>query len=235
MKNISLYCLFTLILSVFTATTVMADVVNVDKFKGLQRNPKADQIEDGSHSTFDNMYNLDGNLTVVTGTCDNCELLLHMDDLTNPNTFVDSSPTPHTVTRFGNAVQNATALKFGTGGGEFDGTGDYLSIPDSDNWNFGTGDFTIDFWYVRLSGTNQSVVSQFQDSNNNWTIYTNGTTQIVFQVRSGGSTIIDARWVDPGFAATQVHYQLVRQGSRFYMFRQGVEMSLYGATSRSRY
>jgi len=26
------------------------------------------------------------------------------------------------------------------------GSSDYVSIPDSDDWDFGTGDFTIDFW-----------------------------------------------------------------------------------------
>ena len=28
----------------------------------------------------------------------------------------------------------------------FDGTGDYLSVLDSADWDFGTSDFTIDFW-----------------------------------------------------------------------------------------
>ena len=27
----------------------------------------------------------------------------------------------------------------------FDGTNDYVSVPDSDNWNFGSGDLSIDF------------------------------------------------------------------------------------------
>ena len=28
----------------------------------------------------------------------------------------------------------------------FDGVNDYVSLPDSPSWNFGTGNFTIDFW-----------------------------------------------------------------------------------------
>jgi len=31
----------------------------------------------------------------------------------------------------------------------FDGTGDYLSIPVSNDFNFGSGDFTIDLWVRR--------------------------------------------------------------------------------------
>jgi hypothetical protein len=29
---------------------------------------------------------------------------------------------------------------------EFDGTGDYLKIPSNENFNLGSGDFTIEFW-----------------------------------------------------------------------------------------
>ena len=30
--------------------------------------------------------------------------------------------------------------------GVFNGSNTYLSLADSDDWNFGSGDFTIDFW-----------------------------------------------------------------------------------------
>ena len=32
----------------------------------------------------------------------------------------------------------------------FDGINDYVSVPDSDDWAFGTGDFTLEFW-VKLN------------------------------------------------------------------------------------
>ncbi len=41
---------------------------------------------------------------------------------------------------------------FGKSAMYFDGTGDYLSIPDSDDFDFGNGDFTIDTWFKRESG-----------------------------------------------------------------------------------
>ncbi|MFC1596308.1 LamG domain-containing protein, partial [Candidatus Margulisiibacteriota bacterium] len=73
----------------------------------------------------------------------NTKLLLHLDG--------DESSQQHTVNVYGNpqyaslhpATNNAS---FG-GSMYFDGTGDYLTIPDSDDWHFGTGDFTIDFWF----------------------------------------------------------------------------------------
>jgi len=79
-------------------------------------------------------------------------LLLHMDG--------DQSESQHTVTFNGNPQLYATG-KF-NGSMYFDGTGDYLSLSDDSDWDFGTGDFTIDFWinpgvlpanYFELSGT----------------------------------------------------------------------------------
>jgi hypothetical protein len=46
--------------------------------------------------------------------------------------------------------------KFGTASGEFHGSGDYLSLADSDDWNFGSGAFTIDFWVKFNKGNSAS-------------------------------------------------------------------------------
>ena len=47
------------------------------------------------------------------------------------------------------AVEIDTVTKiFGVASGYFNGKTNYLSIPDSSDWNFGTGDFTIDFWVM---------------------------------------------------------------------------------------
>ena len=72
-------------------------------------------------------------------------LLLHCDGTDGATTFTDSSDTSHTVTANGNAQIDTDQSKFGGASGLFDGTGDYLSIPDSADWDFGTGDWTIDF------------------------------------------------------------------------------------------
>lgn len=75
-------------------------------------------------------------------------LLLHMDGSDDGTTFTDDSEGAseiHTVTPT-NAVTKTGTKKFGTASAHFDGSGDYLTIPDSDDWNIGGGDFTIDFW-----------------------------------------------------------------------------------------
>jgi len=80
------------------------------------------------------------------GIDENTVLMLHMDDAG----LTDSSDSSHSVALNGDAVLNTGTYKFGSGSAYFDGEGDYLSLADSDDWNFGTGDFTIDF-YIRPS------------------------------------------------------------------------------------
>lgn len=87
----------------------------------------------------------------------NTQLLLHADgDATGS----------HDVTINGNPQITDTA-KFSQAG-FFDGTGDYLTVPDSDDWNFGSGDFTIDFWVNFSDLSRQTLISQRDNDNNEW-------------------------------------------------------------------
>jgi len=78
------------------------------------------------------------------------KLMLHMDGADDGTTFTDDSAETHSITRV-NALTKTGTKKFGTASGYFDGNNDYLSLPDSTDWDFGTDDFTIDFWFYRSS------------------------------------------------------------------------------------
>lgn len=92
----------------------------------------------------------------------NTKLLLHMDGAEGSTSFADASSSVHVVTANGDAEKtgvidtkiNGLANEF-EDAMYFDGSGDYLSVPDSDDWDFGDGDFTIDFW-VNTSDWNGS-------------------------------------------------------------------------------
>jgi len=62
--------------------------------------------------------------------------------------------TAKTLTAQGNAQIDTAQSKFGGASGLFDGAGDYLSIPDSNDFDMGTGIFTIDFWCRPFVQTN---------------------------------------------------------------------------------
>jgi len=81
----------------------------------------------------------------------------------------------------GTEDENPSLVKFGTGSALCDGTGDYLSLVDSDDWNFGSGDFTIDLW-TRFDSVaaNRAFCQQYVDGQNYWHIFWHaGATRFV--------------------------------------------------------
>src|SRR3990167_7740340 len=76
---------------------------------------------------------------------DDTSLMLHMDGADASTTFTDE--TGKTVTANGNAQIDTAQSKFGGAAALFDGAGDYLTVSGSADWDLGTGDFTIDFWF----------------------------------------------------------------------------------------
>jgi len=96
------------------------------------------------------------------------KLLLHCNGIEGSTTFIDDSPSAHVVTSHNGADINTSIKKFGTGGGDFTSANSYLSIPDHVDWDFGTGDFTIEGWYkpqntifrvmIDIGGATQGII-----------------------------------------------------------------------------
>jgi hypothetical protein len=81
----------------------------------------------------------------------NVSLLLHGDGANGSTTIIDSSPSPKTVSVVGDAQISTAQSKFGGASLAFDGNGDYLSITDSNAFEFGSGDYTIELWFYMLA------------------------------------------------------------------------------------
>jgi hypothetical protein len=77
---------------------------------------------------------------------------------------IKGSGTNKTVTANGNAGVAVTASYYGSAL-SFDGSGDYLSIPSSSDFAFGTDDFTIDFW-MNLNATTDCHIWEGRDGTN---------------------------------------------------------------------
>ena len=58
----------------------------------------------------------------------------------------DSSSNNIATTIFGNTVISTTQSKYGSGSVYFDGSDDYLTLPNTSLLSFGTGDFTCEGW-----------------------------------------------------------------------------------------
>ncbi|WP_081667957.1 LamG domain-containing protein [Metapseudomonas resinovorans] len=153
-------------------------------------------------------------------------LLAHMDGSNGSTTFLDSSTTVKTITTNGNAQLSTTDQKFGTACGLFDGTGDYLTVADHADLDFGSGDFTIE-GFVRRQATPSVVYGIFtkRDSTANFAPFNlemKSTGGLAAQVSTTGSS-----WVTidstVGLSLNAYHHlALVRDGTTLRLFIDGI-------------
>ncbi len=170
-------------------------------------------------------------LIFAAGNDSNTVSLLHMNGTDGSTTFTDNAAGgTHTWTAQGNAQIDTAQSKFGGASGLFDGTGDYVDTPDSDNWNFGSGDFTIDGW-VRLNSLAavNSIVSQYVSGGNDWVLYTQGDGSVRFY--AGGASIVDMTSVSSEVTTnTWYHLAVTRSGNNWKLFKNGTQIASSGAT-----
>lgn len=119
----------------------------------------------------------------------------------------------------------STAISAG-GSMLFDGSGN-LSVPNSSGFNFGSGDFTIEF-YVNVTNRNVtgSIVSFGWPSGNPWLVYLNGSAQtIIFYASSanGSWSIADGNngTITSVTENTWYHIAISRSGSSIRTFANG--------------
>lgn len=160
----------------------------------------------------------------------NTKLLLHLN--ADPTVFVDSSDSAHTITANGDAIIDSSQYKFGGASGAFDGVGDYVSAPDSDDWAFGANDFTVDLW-VRITSRTANVGfwSQVVDSNNRINLLLNTSNYLIFNAFSGGSTQAYYYCTWNPTLDTWYHLAIVRDSTIIKMFIDGVLQSATESTA----
>ncbi len=168
-------------------------------------------------------------------------LLLHCDGSDSGTTFTDSSPTTaHTVTANGNAQTKTATKKFGSASGYFDGTGDYLSIPDDADFDLSAGVFTLEAWVNITSGAYNQIYYQQTDANNYFKFYiirdaVGGVGYVyrpALQIYAASAEVV---WLSNGsFSAGSWHHvAVVENGDAWYLFLDGTLVSTATDTSRA--
>jgi hypothetical protein len=81
------------------------------------------------------------------------------------NSGIYDSTAKNDLETVGNAQVSTTQAKWGTTSMYFDGTGDYLILPASQNTAFGTGDLTIEFWIYYASASGNYIIFDSRGTN----------------------------------------------------------------------
>ena len=95
----------------------------------------------------------------------------------------------HTITVYGDAQHSTAQSKIGSSSIKFDGTGDYLSIPNSADFNWGSNDWTIESWYycTASSGNNNLCSTMEADATGIRLTYNAPTTTWHYGFGNNGS------------------------------------------------
>jgi hypothetical protein len=158
-------------------------------------------------------------------------LLLHCDGSDASTSFPDSAlggNAPHTVTAVGNTQVDTAIKKFGTGSALLDGTGDYLTIPDSSDWDLpNEPNWTIEMYVYWLSQSGVDGILHNHNSapNGGWEIDYSGTA---IRFLADKSTVLLSHTVTPTLS-TWYHIAVSYDGSTYRLFWDGTQQDSVGA------
>ena len=141
-------------------------------------------------------------------------LLMHFDGADGSTTFTDNSSSAKTLTAVGNAQLDTAQQRFGTASGLFDGSGDRVTAAASTDFEFGSGNLTLEF-FLRLTGPNNFGIFYTEDGNTSlhfdasrWVWRANNTNVFVT--------------TDTPSLNTWYHIALVRNGTTTRVYRNAV-------------
>jgi hypothetical protein len=137
-------------------------------------------------------------LTAITNT----SLLLNF-----TNSGIYDATAKNVLETVGNAQVSTAQSKWSPTSMYFDGTGDYLLIPDNPSQRIGTGNFTVECWVYRNASGTYGLIGKGTGTTG-WLLSLNSSNQVVFTY--GSSTITSTGTIS---ATTWTHIAVVRSGT----------------------
>ena len=140
--------------------------------------------------------------------------------------FSDESDGAHGAATIASGSPIVTSKsRFGVGSLSLNGSSDYISIPDSTDWDLVTQtNFTIDLWvkHTALSGW-RTYVCQYEDESNRWDFYHRwGGTNLTFRLRSGGTEVLNVNGGDIPNLGWH-HVALCKVGNEYGIYLNGAQ------------
>lgn len=159
---------------------------------------------------------------------DSATLLISSNTSDGSTTFTDSAASK-TVTANGDVQHDTAQAQFGSSSILFDGTGDSLTLADSDDWTLGTGDFTVDLWIRTTSVTgNNTILGQWggAGSTNAFLLYLAGAEVTLNTIDDDDVTTFNlASSSTPISINTWHHVAVVRSGNDFDIYVDGTSVA----------
>jgi Concanavalin A-like lectin/glucanases superfamily len=150
------------------------------------------------------------------------------------NRFIDNSNNNFTITSNGTvsvhsyspfaptSQYNATTVG---GSGYFDGTTDNLSVPGNTAFEFGSGNFTLEFWMYQLSSSGtQCILDAWNNTPTRFLIRTSGTSLQFYTSPNNTSYTLPT-------LKTWYHIACVRNGSTFTVYVNGISRATFSSAS----
>ena len=137
-------------------------------------------------------------------------------DFTNGGIFDNTKK--NNLTTVGDAKVSTSVVKYGTGSMYFDGTGDYLTMPDSNNFALGTGNSTIEFWIYATALIQDSTIFAISTTANINDCYLQMSSGGALNYRENGVNISTANLLNTN---TWTHVAIVRNGGTRTVYVNG--------------
>ena len=166
----------------------------------------------------------------------------------------DTNPSMGGSSRFNNTAATSTEFSVGTDGGlndnggtyvayvfaggestaatarsvDFDGSGDYLDIPNSSDFSFGSGNFTVEGWFkLNALDSAQSIIGVWDYANNqrSWNVEVTSANKLVFSVSADGTNGQDALGGTLINKGVWTHFAAVRDGNTLKSFINGTQVT----------
>lgn len=148
-------------------------------------------------------------------------LLLDFSGADGDTNIVDLSNSAHVDTFVANAEVDTAISALATNTLLLDGTGDYIHFPDSADWDFGTGDFTVECSFQSAADlVTAALISNRLDASDGWSIHQQSGGNLRWL---DGDTEIKSETWNPT-EGVMYHVAVCRSGTSLRMFIDGTEI-----------
>jgi hypothetical protein len=154
--------------------------------------------------------------------------LLHMDGTNGSTSFLDDSGSQHVITAYGDSQISDAQSKFGglSYSGSWGGEAS-ISTGASSDFDFGTGDFTVDGWYRFNSLANDQSLWGI-DNTEIKLLYVNPTDKLqIYTQGSGTPKLIVSSGVSIN---VWYHFSVVRKDGTITLYRDGTSLGSFAET-----